>query len=238
MNAQWSAKRIQRLQDHLNVSIVTSRDDDDERDIDVHQHLSIRIQPLQQSQQQLSSGLLQCLSNAKVNAQKEPHDDDDNNNQLDFDDDDVELVIGDDVRLRLVRPLRIDLVPHQLVSPSWLGLDRNCQTQELLEHLRWMVQKESLQQDMMLLGEPGPMRRWLALFFCQLTQREVEYVSLSRDTTESDLKQRREIQRRSSLWVNQACVNAALNGRVLLLDGLEKCESNVLPVLNNLLENR
>lgn len=29
--------------------------------------------------------------------------------------------------------------------------------------------------------------------FLELTQREVEYVALSRDTTEADLKQRREI---------------------------------------------
>ena len=46
---------------------------------------------------------------------------------------------------------------------------------------------------MFLIGMPGPSRRHLAMAFCQLTQREVEYVSLSRDTTETDLKQRREI---------------------------------------------
>ena len=33
-------------------------------------------------------------------------------------------------------------------------------------------------------------------------------------------------------------MRAALHGRVLLLDGIEKAERNVLPVLNNLLENR
>jgi len=44
-----------------------------------------------------------------------------------------------------------------------------------------------------LMGPPGPMRRHLAFIFCEMTGREVEYVSLSRDTTETDLKQRREI---------------------------------------------
>lgn len=29
-----------------------------------------------------------------------------------------------------------------------------------------------------------------------------------------------------------------MNGRVLILEGIEKAERNVLPVLNNLLENR
>lgn len=40
------------------------------------------------------------------------------------------------------------------------------------------------------------------------------------------------------LYCKQAAVRAALNGRILILDGIEKAERNVLPVLNNLLENR
>ncbi len=36
----------------------------------------------------------------------------------------------------------------------------------------------------------------------------------------------------------QSAVKAAINGRVLVLEGIEKAERNVLPVLNNLLENR
>ena len=33
-------------------------------------------------------------------------------------------------------------------------------------------------------------------------------------------------------------MRAALEGRVLVLEGVEKAERNVLPILNNLLENR
>jgi hypothetical protein len=33
-------------------------------------------------------------------------------------------------------------------------------------------------------------------------------------------------------------IKAAINGRVLILDGIEKAERNILPILNNLLENR
>ena len=36
----------------------------------------------------------------------------------------------------------------------------------------------------------------------------------------------------------QCAVRAAIHGRVLVLEGIEKAERNVLPVLNNLLENR
>lgn len=66
----------------------------------------------------------------------------------------------------------------------------------------------------------------------------MEYIALSRDTTESDLKQRREIINGTATYFDQCAVRAAIHGRVLLIEGIEKAERNVLPVLNNLLENR
>lgn len=38
--------------------------------------------------------------------------------------------------------------------------------------------------------------------------------------------------------LKKCAVRAATEGRILVLEGLEKAERNVLPVLNNLLENR
>lgn len=101
-----------------------------------------------------------------------------------------------------------------------------------------MLQKDLLGQDMFLIGCPGPLRRSIVMQYLQLTNRELEYVALSRDTTESDLKQRREIQNGSSIYFDQSAVRAAVNGRILVIEGIEKAERNVLPVLNNLLENR
>jgi len=109
---------------------------------------------------------------------------------------------------------------------------------ETLRDLKWIMQKDLLGQDIFLLGRPGRLRRELAQQYLELTQREMEYVALSRDTTESDLKQRREIISGSAHYIDQAAVRAALQGRVLVLEGIEKVERNVLPVLNNLLENR
>uniref|UniRef100_A0A3B4G0W2 von Willebrand factor A domain-containing protein 8 n=1 Tax=Pundamilia nyererei TaxID=303518 RepID=A0A3B4G0W2_9CICH len=80
--------------------------------------------------------------------------------------------------------------------------------------------------------------RSIAMQYLELTKREVEYVALSRDTTETDLKQRREIRSGTAFYIDQCAVRAAIRGRVLVLEGLEKAERNVLPVLNNLLENR
>ena len=42
----------------------------------------------------------------------------------------------------------------------------------------------------------------------------------------------------SAARLRQAPVRAAIEGRVLVVEGLEKVERNVMPVLNNLLENR
>jgi hypothetical protein len=93
-----------------------------------------------------------------------------------------------------------------------------------------MIQKDQLGQDMFLLGGTGPLRRWLALHFAAITKREIEYVALTRDTTETDLKQRREIIKGgTSVYIDQQVVSAALHGRVLIIEGLEKAERNVLP---------
>jgi hypothetical protein len=101
-----------------------------------------------------------------------------------------------------------------------------------------MAQKDLLGQDIFLVGPPGPLRRRLAMAYCEMAGRECEVVTLTQDTTESDLKQRREIKGQTALFSDQAPVRAALEGRVLILDGIDKAERNVLPTLNNLLENR
>lgn len=50
------------------------------------------------------------------------------------------------------------------------------------------------------------------------------------DTTESDLKQRREIGRGGTmLFIDQAAVQAALSGRVLIIEGLEKAPGSERP---------
>jgi MoxR-like ATPase len=63
-------------------------------------------------------------------------------------------------------------------------------------------------------------------------------VQITPDTTESDLKQRREIVNKSLVFMNSSVVEAALKGHVLIIEGLELAERGVVTVLNNLLENR
>ncbi|KAI8393920.1 AAA domain-containing protein [Radiomyces spectabilis] len=106
------------------------------------------------------------------------------------------------------------------------------------EHTQPFYEGSQLHQDIFLIGPPGPLRRDLVMKYAEMTQREIEYVALSKDVTDADLKQRRELRNGTSFYVDQAAVRAAIHGRILVLDGIEKAERNVLPILNNLLENR
>ncbi|XP_043215151.1 von Willebrand factor A domain-containing protein 8-like isoform X2 [Amphibalanus amphitrite] len=144
-------------------------------------------------------------------------------------DSDAKVINIGGIRKTLQTPLHPELVPRLIELTSH---------QSVLRTLKWMLQKDLLGQDMFLIGPPGHFRRTVCMKYLSLTQREVEYVALSRDTTESDLKQRREIRGGSAHYVDQAAVRAATLGRVLVLEGIEKAERNVLPVLNNLMENR
>ncbi|CAN9498551.1 unnamed protein product [Ophioblennius macclurei] len=139
------------------------------------------------------------------------------------------VTIGE-ITYRLKTPPNPELVPVKHITDSL--------SQTVAQHLRWIMQKDLLGQDVFLIGPPGPLRRSIAMQYLELTRREVEYVALSRDTTETDLKQRREIRSGTAFYIDQCAVRAATQGRVLVLEGLEKAERNVLPVLNNLLENR
>ena len=76
------------------------------------------------------------------------------------------------------------------------------------------------------------------MLFAEITNREVEHVIITSETSESDLIQRREILNVSVVYENQAPVRAALNGRLLLLEGIERAERNLLPIINSLLESR
>ena len=117
-------------------------------------------------------------------------------------------------------------------TPPGLG------SQSSLSTLRWLVMQLQLGQDSLILADPSARPRRLVHWLCALLGRECESVAITRDTTESDLKQRREM--RGGTVVHEAAppLRAALHGRVLLLEGVEKAERNVLPLLNNLLENR
>lgn len=101
--------------------------------------------------------------------------------------------------------------------------------QETMSHLRWMLQKDILGQDIFLIGKPGPLRRRLALAYLELTNKSFEFVSLSQDTTEADLKQRREIIGGTAKYINQVNFvnkyshNNYLKYKIMLLECCQCC---------------
>ena len=140
-----------------------------------------------------------------------------------------------DVRVALgPPPSRPSLVP----APAPLRNTPLADAESELSTVQWLCKKSTLRQDAILLGNHPAYLRRLVFRFAELLEREVEVVSISRDSTESDLKQRRELHAGSVLYVNQPVVEAALHGRLLVIEGLEKAERNLLPLINNLLENR
>ena len=60
----------------------------------------------------------------------------------------------------------------ELIPAKYLPKDDDLPV-ETLKHLKWLMQKDILGQDVFLIGRPGPLRRQLALQYLQLTQREL-----------------------------------------------------------------
>ncbi|MEQ2256117.1 von Willebrand factor A domain-containing protein 8, partial [Ilyodon furcidens] len=104
------------------------------------------------------------------------------------------VTIGE-ISYKLKTPQNPERVPLKYLSDSL--------PQAVAQHLRWIMQKDLLGQDVFLIGPPGPLRRSIAMQYLELTKREVEYVALSRDTTETDLKQRREIRSGTAFYIDQ-----------------------------------
>lgn len=150
----------------------------------------------------------------------------------------VRSITTDVLRIGSVsRPVTPPIDHQQSLVPIFY-YEKNFFPPSFIRHLEWLMKKDKLGQDALFVGPPGPGRRRLILAYLELTRKPYQYLQLTRDTTDSDIKQRREIQNKTALFINQAAVNAAIHGHTLVLDGLEKAERNVLPILNNLLENR
>jgi len=141
------------------------------------------------------------------------------------------------ISIEAKEPERWDLVPNGFMA-QFMDEKSGDYSQSFLEALLFLMKKDAMGQDIFLVGSPGRTKRNIVLAFCELTQKEVEFVPISIDTTVSDLSQRREIRRGSAIFVDGPAVRAAIKGRVLVLEGVEKAERNILSVLNNLLENR
>uniref|UniRef100_A0A0M3ITM1 AAA_5 domain-containing protein n=1 Tax=Ascaris lumbricoides TaxID=6252 RepID=A0A0M3ITM1_ASCLU len=98
------------------------------------------------------------------------------------------------VRASIRKPKSPHLVP--------VGFGVNEANSSVLSHLKWLLQKDSLKQDVFLIGVPGALRSHIVLQYLELCGREFEYLSITRDTTEADIKQRREIRNGTAFYTD------------------------------------
>ncbi|WFD02167.1 hypothetical protein MOBT1_000848 [Malassezia obtusa] len=142
------------------------------------------------------------------------------------------LRIGPHVAIPLVHPDEPTRVP-----PERLLLDVDDPL--VLEHLEFLGKKWQLHQDVFLASPPGPYPRRLCETFAALVQVPVEYVALHRDIGEAELLQQRSLEAGGNLRYDDGpVVRAMKHGHILILEGIERAERGVMPVLNNILENR
>lgn len=94
-------------------------------------------------------------------------------------------------------PENLELVP-EFTNPLEKYL-----TSSDIRHLEWMVKKELMKQDLFLIGPPGGYKRRLVKLYGYVMSREMEMVQITRDTTEADIKQRREIRDKSVIYHDQ-----------------------------------
>ena len=132
-----------------------------------------------------------------------------------------------DVSCQLSPPVKPSLVPRAVSGSRSAFMPHS--SSSALSTVQWLLKKKVLKQDALLLGTHPATMRGLVNQFAAALELEVEYVSITRDSTESDLKQRRELSGGNVLYTNQPVVEAALHGRLLVLEGLEKAERNLLP---------
>ena len=74
--------------------------------------------------------------------------------------------------------------------------------------------------------------------YAELNDREIDSVLITRDTTDSDLLQRRELSKGNVRFIDGPVVNAALAGKLFVLDGMERAERNVLVQLRSTTTSR
>ncbi|CAO1629064.1 unnamed protein product [Sympodiomycopsis kandeliae] len=142
------------------------------------------------------------------------------------------LQLGPDVSIPVYEPHDPLRLPMQrlLVSLN----DPN-----VLQDLTWMGKKWQLNQDIFLLSSPGSYSRRLSLTFASFLQLPFEYISMHRDIGESELLQSRSLSAGGNLdYIDGPVVRAMKNGSVLIIEGVQRAERNVMPLLNNILENR
>ena len=102
-----------------------------------------------------------------------------------------------------------------------------------------VLQDHALNRDILLVGSAGSGKSVLAQAFARRLGYSTELFPLYRDMTARDLLQRRSTSHDgNSVWAHSPLVDAAITGRLAILDGVDRLPSDTLATLQRLAQDR
>lgn len=95
-----------------------------------------------------------------------------------------------------------------------------------------LIESHSIKRDVCLIGERGSGKSVCITRFAELSGYKIEPIVMYKDMTARDLLQQRTTKSDGdTVWRNSPLVNAALEGKLALLDGLDAVHSSTLAVI-------
>lgn len=112
------------------------------------------------------------------------------------------------------------------------------QTSYQNELIAEMLQTNTV-SDFCLIGPRGCGKNILVNKLADITNKQIENIVLYQDMTSRDLiQQRTTLDNGDTIWRNSALINAALEGKIAVLDGIHRIHPSTLSVLHRLVHDR
>jgi hypothetical protein len=109
-------------------------------------------------------------------------------------------------------------------------------TEEGLNLIREMARARSLGEHVLLVGEAGVGKDWLALAYGELMGEDPIVMSLSKETEGTDLREWRGLKDGETHWVSSQLLKAYEEGKIIILDEITKSRPGARAALNDLMQ--
>ncbi|AEH60071.1 ATPase associated with various cellular activities AAA_5 [Methanosalsum zhilinae DSM 4017] len=105
-----------------------------------------------------------------------------------------------------------------------------------LDIIHEMIRARSLGENVLLIGDAGTGKDWLAMMYGRIMGEDPIVVSLSEDMEGQELIASRGLEAGLTVWEYSQIVNAYVNGRIIILDEVNKTRPGVCAILNEIME--
>ena len=109
-------------------------------------------------------------------------------------------------------------------------------TSKGLDIIHEMTRARSLGENVLLIGDAGTGKDWLAMMYGRIMGEDPIVVSLSEDMEGPELIASRGLEAGLTVWEYSQIVNAYMNGRIIILDEVNKTRPGVCAILNEIME--